>query len=301
MSRKFLNLNVSYVCVCVCVCVKLLQLCATLCDPVDYSPPGFSVRGILQARILEWIAMPSSRGSSWPRDGTHVSYVPALAGRVFTTSATWQQDQSSRNWHSGSETQNIFLLRWEKPKSLLSCDCLSLCFDRPHQSIPTLCDLPRPLQEPFYWYHASFSNKIHSPQVLLSIWLPRLRPYFPGSLIVKDGHVLTSETGAKSGKFCFRLCPWREGDCHLLLPSSPWLECHCDGRGWSSHFGPLNGNLTLKMAEQQVWKGLSPWQPGDTILPSFMHGPLRLRERKLFFISAIAMLAFVTASESVSW
>ena len=46
------------------VCVKSLQLCPTLCDHVDCSPPDSSVHGILQARILEWIAMPSSRGSS---------------------------------------------------------------------------------------------------------------------------------------------------------------------------------------------------------------------------------------------
>ena len=51
------------VCVCVCVCVKSLQLYLTLCDPVDCSPPGSSVHGILQARILEWVAMVSSRGS----------------------------------------------------------------------------------------------------------------------------------------------------------------------------------------------------------------------------------------------
>ena len=48
----------------------LLQLCPTLCDPMDCSPLGSSVHGILQVRILEWVAMPSSRGSSWPRDGT---------------------------------------------------------------------------------------------------------------------------------------------------------------------------------------------------------------------------------------
>ena len=54
---------------------KQLQLCPTLCNPTDGSPPGSSVRGILQARILEWVAMPSSRGSSQPRDWTHVSYV----------------------------------------------------------------------------------------------------------------------------------------------------------------------------------------------------------------------------------
>ena len=46
------------------VCAKSLRLCPTLCDPVDHSPPGSSVHGILQARILEWVAKPSCRGSS---------------------------------------------------------------------------------------------------------------------------------------------------------------------------------------------------------------------------------------------
>ena len=50
-------------------------------DSVDCSLPGLSVHGILQARILEWIAIPFSRGSSKPRDRTRVSYI---AGRVFT-------------------------------------------------------------------------------------------------------------------------------------------------------------------------------------------------------------------------
>ena len=52
---------------------KSLRLCPTLCDPMDCGPPGSSVHGILQARILQWAAMPSSRGSSRPRDRTHVS------------------------------------------------------------------------------------------------------------------------------------------------------------------------------------------------------------------------------------
>ena len=52
--------------------VKVLatQLCPTLCDPMDCSTPGSYVHGILQARILEWIAIPFSRGSSQPRDQT---------------------------------------------------------------------------------------------------------------------------------------------------------------------------------------------------------------------------------------
>ena len=62
------------------------QPCPTLCDPMDCSPPGSSVHGILKARILEWVAVPSSRGSSRP-----VSLMPpALADGFFTTSATWE-------------------------------------------------------------------------------------------------------------------------------------------------------------------------------------------------------------------
>ena len=65
-----------------CLLAKLLQSCLTLCDPMDCSPPGSSIRGILQARKLEWVAMPSSRGSSRPRDQTQVSYF-SCTGRQF--------------------------------------------------------------------------------------------------------------------------------------------------------------------------------------------------------------------------
>ena len=50
----------------------------TLCDPKDSSPPSSSVHGIVQARILEWVAISFSRGSSWPRDGIRVSYVSCI-------------------------------------------------------------------------------------------------------------------------------------------------------------------------------------------------------------------------------
>ena len=58
-----------------CVLCLVTQLCPTLCDLMDCSPPGSSVQGILQARTLEWIAIPFSRGSSRPRDQTWVSCI----------------------------------------------------------------------------------------------------------------------------------------------------------------------------------------------------------------------------------
>ena len=72
------------VCVCVCVCVcmcSVAQSCLTLRDAMDCNPPGSSVYGILQARKLEWVAIPFSRGSSLPRDW---SWVSCTAGRFFT-------------------------------------------------------------------------------------------------------------------------------------------------------------------------------------------------------------------------
>ena len=65
------------------VCVKLYQLCPTLCDPIDCSLPVSSILGILQARILQWVAMPFSRGSFWPRDWTCVFYVSCIGKQVL--------------------------------------------------------------------------------------------------------------------------------------------------------------------------------------------------------------------------
>ena len=63
---------------------SVAQSCPTLYDPMDCSPPGSSVHGILQARILEWVAISFSRGSSRPRDQTASFASPALAGGFFT-------------------------------------------------------------------------------------------------------------------------------------------------------------------------------------------------------------------------
>ena len=65
--------------------VSAHQSCLTLCDPTNCSQPGSSIHEILQARILQWVATPFSRRSSWPRDRTEVSCV---AGRFFTISTT---------------------------------------------------------------------------------------------------------------------------------------------------------------------------------------------------------------------
>ena len=66
------------------------QSCLTLCDPMDCSPPGSSVHGIFLARILEWVAIYYARGSSRPRDRTHVSCVSCIVRQILYPWATWE-------------------------------------------------------------------------------------------------------------------------------------------------------------------------------------------------------------------
>ena len=80
---------------------EVAQSCPTVCNTVDWSPPGSSIHGILWARILEWVAISFFRGSSQPRDLTHVS---RIAGGQFNLWAT-------RESHFFSRVMHIFLLK----------------------------------------------------------------------------------------------------------------------------------------------------------------------------------------------
>ena len=95
----------------VCVHAKSLQSSTALCNTMDYSLPGSSVHGILQARILERVAMPSSRGSSRPRDRTQVSCVSCPGRQVLTTSAAWEA-HSNLSKFTGLVTSRVRLLMW---------------------------------------------------------------------------------------------------------------------------------------------------------------------------------------------
>ena len=111
---------------------EVAQSCPTLCDPVNYSPPGSSVHGVLQARILEWVAISFSRGSSPPRDRTQVSHI---AGRGFNLWATREapsnnQDRERGHWfwetslfagverkpenHQIAVWKNFLVIKWNK-------------------------------------------------------------------------------------------------------------------------------------------------------------------------------------------
>ena len=88
---------------------KSFQSCLTLCDPIDCSLTVSSVHGILQTRILEWIAIPSSKGSSRSRDRTHVSCVFCIGRQIFYHCTTWEA-QNDIESQSKQKYVNIFLL-----------------------------------------------------------------------------------------------------------------------------------------------------------------------------------------------
>ena len=81
------NCHRVHACTYCCMHAKSSPLCPTFCDTMDWGPPGSSVHGILQVKIQEWVAMPSSRESSWPRDQTSIF---CTVGRFSTQWATWE-------------------------------------------------------------------------------------------------------------------------------------------------------------------------------------------------------------------
>ena len=110
---------------------------------MDCSPLGSSVHGILQARILQWVAMSFSRGSFRPRDHTHVSYISCIAGRFFThwairetprykeetTTPAWDGSRDSRDQHHQTGTTDNYNCKGPSP---------GMRGSKPHTGFPAL-------------------------------------------------------------------------------------------------------------------------------------------------------------------
>ena len=117
-----------------------------LWDPMGYSLPGSSVHGIFQARILEWVAIFSSKGSSWPKDPTHVSCVSCIADWFFTT----EPPKAGVKWKKVKSLRHVrfFVTPWT-----VTCQApLSMGFSKQEYwsglPFPPPGDLPNPGIEP---------------------------------------------------------------------------------------------------------------------------------------------------------
>ena len=87
--------------------------CVRLCNSMDCSPPGSSIHGILQARILEWVALPSSRGSSQPSDRTRISYVSCTGRRVLSHGAA--REALGRGVIRSASLESWLISPWSHP------------------------------------------------------------------------------------------------------------------------------------------------------------------------------------------
>ena len=134
--------------------VLVTESCPTLYNSMDYSPPGSSVHGSLQARILEWVAISLSRGSSWPRDQTWVS---CIAGRFFTFWATRKADCPQNTTRKTVQLPN-HLLFWILRSSVIElqmfvqkqCGILKICVWRTAVTVQWL-KLCLPRQSVWVW------------------------------------------------------------------------------------------------------------------------------------------------------
>ena len=115
------------------LCAKSLQSCSTLWGPMDCILPGFSVRGILQAGILEWVAISSSGDLPYPGIELTSLESPALAGGFFTTSATWEVQWVSQSWLISWFYPNEILPHCDWPHTHKHCEIINEC------SFKTLC------------------------------------------------------------------------------------------------------------------------------------------------------------------
>ena len=211
-----------------------------LCDLMDHSPPGSSVHGISQARILEWVAMPFSRGSSPPRDGNHISCVSYISGGFFTTELLGKPTLCSYSWNnywegSQSITRHVPVWRlnymvsicnfiWENPRFLFKVNTYSLLLTSPTgKSI----SIPHPRQK-------EWENTSGFPLLLL-VFLEYQTTLFVSWEIcmqVKKQQLepdIEQQTGLNLGKECDKAVY-----CHLAY--FPYMQStSCKMPGWMNH------------------------------------------------------------------
>ena len=151
-------------------CCSVAKSRPTVCDPMDYKPPGASVQGIPQARILEWVAISIFRGSSWPRGETHIS---CLTGGFFTTEPHGNE----------MEYSNGMLLEWnitqqKKKKRERERDHLSIYSNmdesREHYAMWNV----RQRKKNTIWSHLYIESKKQNENIQIqrtNIWFPEGR------------------------------------------------------------------------------------------------------------------------------
>ena len=178
------------------------QSCPTFCDPKDHSPPGSSVHGILQVRVLEWVAMPS-RGSSWHRDRTPVS---CITGRFFIT----EPPRKPLNTLTTLEIPRFFV---------------ALCQELGTKTTYIFVIIP---QEHSNWYigtHPDLDMQGFSTFKLRSVWVSLQKYDIHSSWQYLSTPVLCARQHVRPGYTVVMRCPWRH-ESVMKLSCNTVVGCH---------------------------------------------------------------------------
>ena len=232
---------------------------------MDCSPPGSSVHGILQARILGWVVIPFSRGSSRPRDQTRVS---CIARRLFTfwppgkpqpgikSTSPSLQDEFLTTGPPGNSLQYFFLTA---PPLSLHCrpSLIRNCSkELPH---PGFCLVSQPGLA-IIWRNSAYPNHLSYPrpavywgfyrEVVGVLESPRIFTHSAPPHLGSKGFQAAGRDSATSGSSCFSWCP--KGHC-LGVPATETRAWNRDGDTWKSH---QDFNSVWSVCGQQIFIGL---------------------------------------------
>ena len=202
----------------ICACAWSLQLCLILCHPVDCSLPGFSVLGILQARILEWVPLPSSRGSSYPGSEPMSLMSLALARRSLPLLPPGKPSTNfcfTLTLPSLSDAYSNSSLVWIQNMRIL---LLFASVTPLHMQLETdLCIGEKDLSEALGW-HPALLESHQMASVSLGSWpLPALKPIWDGQSELPGKWMISLAS-------CFleevkEICQFLKGSCESLMES----------------------------------------------------------------------------------
>ena len=267
-----------------CVCVLSPQSCPVLCDPTDCSPPGSSAHGILQARILEWVASSSSRGSSWTRDWTHVSCISGIMGRFLTAEPPdkpiWMKPESwicNISASSHPVKDKLVSLSFSSPPEVTPVS-FSIYSHSPSGEIS-----PQP-KTPFSNIH-TFAQAVASAENALPFSISEKSTYSSSSAFPRgppDGAVFEDRAAAPS------LCPLRTQHCsgikemlHVFVKTH-----HREWSHWLKFFSGRKGAIPATLEGTPAWEKVLE-KARDTLFLCFAHLPEVRRIGKVDLILVI--------------
>ena len=193
------------------------QSCPILCDPMDCSPPGSTVHGIFQIRILEWIAISSSRESSWTRDSSHISYVSCIGRWILYHWATWEAPFSHISYYRILSRFFSAILQFSSVQSLSRVRLFATPWTVARQASLSITNSQSSLKL------MSIESVMPSSNLILCRRL--LLPPIPPSIRVFSSESTLHMRWPKYWSFSFSIIPSKEHTGLISFRWTGWISC----------------------------------------------------------------------------